>query len=223
MEPTIRIPGGLIMPIIDYTPPTPLDTTYPYWSSFNRGTATILLNLGHGEYGFATNDQLTQDEWDPFDCNDEEPDGRDRTPPSWVTDSPSDWDADFGMRVRLEGPVLQLWKTFYDLANQLDPEQDPADYTPGGDDDTYDSYPSAFECLVHFAEILDELERRFIDAIPAQDRAPGTMNENIGRRFTARHRIESIVASLLIQHGPFWDWDFEDYARPFLTTDPAKD
>ena len=122
---------------------------------------------------------------------------------------------------RLQGPVLRLWKTFYDLANQLDPEQDPADYTPGGDDDTYDYYPSAFECLVHFAEILDDLDERFIAAIPEIDRAPGTMNANLGRRFTARHRIESIVQSLLISEGPFEDWEFEDYARPFLLEVPS--
>lgn len=53
--------------------------------------------------------------------------------------------------LHLEGPVYYIGLAFFRLALDLDPACDPANYTPGGDDDSFDYWPSGMRLLYALA------------------------------------------------------------------------
>lgn len=212
--------------IIEYTPPAEGDRV----SRWYMGNATLLLPLGHGEYGIPDNDKVQVELWDAYDREDG------KEPPRWLAAHeealrlaggnyaeplPSEGDATgWGTLALLTGSVYELWRMFYQFANQLDPEQDPAGYTPGGDDDTFDYYPSGFECMEAWAGDMDGLQERWAAFLREW---LSTQPEHMQRiwmgdathGFTARHRIVEIVRNLRTAKGNFREWEFEDYAKPY--------
>jgi hypothetical protein len=101
-----------------------------------------------------------------------------------------------GTWILLEGEVNELWKQFYELAGDLDPALDPAGYTPGGDDDTYDYYPTHFEVLAAWAQDLDAIIEK--ETVHQKERMEGNPRGYfaMAKWFTARRRVEEIAAHL---------------------------
>jgi len=185
-----------------------LPTGSAYTNRFHQGSAQLVYFAGHGEYWFddkshrRTKVDVKVEKFDTYEAQE-----KGSKTPFWVKRLP-DWENEnsWGIFVRLTGDVYGLWCMFYSLTNQLDPEQDPADYMPGGDDDTFDYYPSGFEWATDWAKDLDEIDRTFASLSPRDGK----------HTFTARHRIEDIVAKLLIATGPYGDWEFEGHAAPYI-------
>jgi hypothetical protein len=191
----------------------------PYYSDFNRGEAVIVLASIHGDRLIADGVEsppsgrgttvVVDVEAQPYDP--EEPplpdwavnaikqaEGKDDVSYAW------DYlkDGNHGYVVRFTGDVVSLWWAFYEAANRLDPECDATRYCPGGDDDTYDYYPDAFDALVEFGRDLDELDRRL---------------QVLGwepKQFTAYERIVRLLRNLYRAKGPFTEWEF-DLAEPY--------
>lgn len=200
--------------IHEYTPP---ELTEGYNSSWLKGEADVTIFLGHGEYSVDTdylNSQfaesygtLREDVYDAYDAEE-----KGLPIPAWLERCrgnhsydeilADDVEARWGTAVRLQGSVFQIWRYFYTLASQLDPEYDPADYTPGGDDDTFDYYPSAFDAMEELAGDLDTMNTRLPD--------------DVRHGFTARQRIVDILRKLRTSKGEFADWEFDDHAKPYI-------
>lgn len=136
-------------------------------SAFDMGYAGLVLNAGHGEYGIYDNergfDDLKVTAW-AHDAEDFSPKAgvKKLTDGLWKKAAQSDdWydDSDRGWVTVLTvvGDVYYIAQAFYRLAMDLDPRMDPADYTPGGDDDTFDYWPSGMRLLYQLACNLDDL------------------------------------------------------------------
>jgi hypothetical protein len=181
-------------------------------SPHERGTADLDLAFGHwDEYNFPLlpHERVWQQDYEL------EPDDPKAAPPVWVKNriaraqnggsSNGDWMFVYpghAAVISLQGPVVNLWRRFYSFANSVDPECDPTDYTPGGDDDTYDYYPGAFAALAEWANDLD--------------RADAMLSSVVYRKFSAHERVARVVKNLHRAKGPFEEWEFEDYAAPYL-------
>ena len=193
-----------------------LPTNNEYGSRFHQGEATLAYFAGHGEYWFdelhgprGLQFTLKVQKWDVYVAEEEG-----TKAPNWVKALPDYEPEGWGTFVRISGPVYDLWHAFYTLTHQLDPEFDPADYTPGGDDDTFDYYPSGFAWAAEWAKDLDELDEKFATQPPIV--SPNGVTWRFEKHaFTARHRIEDIVAKLLIAKGPFAEWEFEYHAAEY--------
>ena len=198
--------------IVHFEPPTASHETY--WSPWNRGKAVLLINMGHGEYPLRDDldpgkygsyvEGVTIETFDAYDLEE----GKE-APDWWTHYTNIEVDArEWGLVTRIEAPVFALWLMFYDLANQLDPVQDPSGYTPGSDDDTFDYYPSAFEALCELGEDLDELDYQF----EINPNLPSDLRRKVDHKSTVRR----ILANLTVCKGPFEDWEFESYAAPYF-------
>lgn len=191
--------------IVSFTPPH-YEHPREYKSPWERGAAKLLLHMGHNEYGPPEHPAV---DIDPYSADMEMPEWamavRNRAlaqdPLFAETFGPDAW----ASVALLTGGVFDLWGMFYEFANKLDPQQDPADYTPGGDDDTFDYYPSAFECLTMWARDLDELDTMLV----------ANTHKGLARSFSARSRVVEIVRNLYTAKGPFSEWEF-DLATPYL-------
>lgn len=142
------------------------------------GRTTITLDAGHAEYGFKPASAYSNNEdflitW--FSYEDDRPEDHEenllwRRAFLLIKDSPNNWLDDS----ELENPwtnIVQLTtnnrndflEPFRDLASQLLPSLDPFGYTPGGDDDYYDYYPSGMRLLREFAIDLDQIFSKDIE------------------------------------------------------------
>jgi hypothetical protein len=127
---------------------TPDGGTLGHW---HMGTAELLLNAGHNEYPIPEHNvpskSIVKQEWslDPEDegC----PCSPDQLRAIDAEAGPDGWET----VVRLQGPVVDIARAFYELALTLDPSMDPTNYTPGGDDDTFDYWPSGMRLLHQLA------------------------------------------------------------------------
>jgi len=193
--------------------------TEPYYSDFNRGEAVIVLASIHGDRLIADGDEpphsgrgakVTVDVVaQPYD--DEDP-----PLPEWAQNAVAQaqhrddvayaWDylkdGNHGYVVRFSGNVVDLWWAFYQAANRMDPECDATRYCPGGDDDTYDYYPDAFDTLEEMGRDLDALDRALVEM--------GWQP----KQFTAHERMVRLVNHLYRANGPFTEWEF-DNAEPY--------
>lgn len=131
------------------------DDTLGY--AWGMGTAELLLNAGHNEYSIPENDvpskSIVRQEW----SLDPEEEGCPCSPSQLraidAEVGPDGWET----VVRVQGPVVDIATAFYRLAMNLDPSMDPASYTPCGDDDTFDYWPSGMRLLHQLATDLDNL------------------------------------------------------------------
>lgn len=173
-------------------------------SRWHRGFAELLIYEGHAD-GYlleravqavkadkAIVSKLDSLMIESFDAFQHEEGPEEHPVPQWLKDniesaalSGENWydtAMEWGVTTRLTGEVHDLWLVFYAYANQVDPMCDPADYRPGGDDDSYDYFPSAFRALQEFARNLDALDMRLA---PEQRRC-----------FAAHERLVEIVQRL---------------------------
>lgn len=191
------------------------------FSRFHRGQATIMIYEGHGEYALqrAFNSLVgsfrhegSDLQIEVFTMEDDDTGELKTILPDWLAShleaaksKGDNWYDQWGYTTRLHGSVYDLWRLFYAYANMIDPMCDPADYTPGGDDDTYDYYPSGFRALTEIAKDLDELDMH--------------LRPENRRRFAARERVCEIVKHLM-DVKPLEDWDdfigFDEYIKPYL-------
>lgn len=153
------------------------DKPSPDWpqqsvGTFNLGRARLLLDAGHGEYMLPKD--IVANSW----LVEEYEDNAERLPEEyrWYLDLDG-WET----VLLVEGDVHAIALGFYQLAMDLDPSMDPANYTPGGDDDTFDYWPSGMRLLHALALDLDRLTSNMTD--PRR----GAANPN-GERYLERYR-----------------------------------
>lgn len=137
--------------ILNHTPNTNL---------FHMGEAVLLLNAGHAEYDLKLNDRVTIHRWADDELDDSIHDSVPAAVPAEFRDLARGLDLDGWETVlHVGGPVHDIAHAFYRLACDLDPFMDPAQYTPGGDDDTFDYWPSGMNLLYQLAVDLDEMTK----------------------------------------------------------------
>jgi hypothetical protein len=158
-----------------------------YISPWDKGTCDVVLNVGHGEYPVEIGEVV-------WDCGDDEnPIRKIDLAPLLVRNDEYEglwYDHDlfaWGTLVRYTGPVFALAKEFYRFSTTVDPEFDPADYTPGGDDDSFDYYPSAIRVLYEMALDLTTM----------------TGHE----RYLNRYR--AVIRNVIATAGPVDEWEFD--------------
>ena len=153
----------------------------------------LLLDAGHAEYGPANlADADTTVVYYHGDPDDPKLHPEERAQfikfLALAASSPNNWldqDEDWTALVVITGTIhahVQLFKT---LAAQLMPSLDPAGYTPGGDDDYFDYYPSGMRFLREWALDLQEI----IQSLPRQfygDPGPVAVYMNVAADFVRR-------------------------------------
>lgn len=216
--------------IVNYTPPEARslgEGREPYFSPWDRGMCTVAYPAIHGgermapwlrSFRGSTTDRLLRAKWLTWDIDSTVSDKL-KLPTKRIKaliaqgvaeNRNGDWDyfandvTEWGSIGLFTGNVADAWALFYLWAMDLDPECDPACATPSGDDDAYDYYPASFEGLGEMAADLDNLDAQYV-AVGGK-----------GRSFTARQRVVTIVRNLRYSRGPFEEWEFEDYAAPYL-------
>lgn len=134
------------------------------------GFYTLLLDAGHAEYNLHPAAVYDPDgkfglgiEWfsQPEEGEDPEEQVLFDQVFNLLKDSPNNWlsgeDEGWTTLVRISGQWTGLLYAFKDLAARLMPSLDPSGYTPGGDDDYYDYYPSGMRLLHEMALDLTEI------------------------------------------------------------------
>jgi hypothetical protein len=154
--------------ILNHTPPV---EQYGYTGGFHQGEARLLLDAGHTEYGITPlnipkviHEKFTCTYYDhPLNEDCEKPLPDDLLKVLHKSDVYDEADATWTNYLLMEGEVFYMARGFYRLSLDLDPFMDPANYTPGGDDDTFDYWPSGMRLLYQLAIDLDELSKDFND------------------------------------------------------------
>lgn len=132
-----------------------------------RITATIFVNIRHGEYGLPNIESkhypmkfeyytLDTDNWG---SKDNVKDLRTSNVPITVWKPLEDEYGSWGTFLTVEGLLYGHFEAFSVFAGTLMPSLDPSGYRPGGDDDFFDYYPSGLDALREYALDLDELNR----------------------------------------------------------------
>ena len=187
-------------------------TVLPDDKAFPIGYAALLLNVRHGEYNWGEIKDLSEMFFSLDPRDPEWPDDRDfigKWVPEeyWATWKSEEW----GTCVLVCGPVYRLLSAFHNLAAHVMPSLDPAGYTPGGDDDFFDYWPGAMECLREFAEDLTQV---FPDDFYAKPGFIGVYH-NVVRDFLVREYLRNTT-----DPGQRGDWVgeiIEDFVNEYAS------